>query len=227
MKQISSDAGCPVILSNLRVLGSRLRARPDTQPFSVPVLATYKTLSEAHMSWQELHDLRVTSTGSVVFADDEEDYLVAKLVRRLMVLVDGKRSDPRYQRLFQEAPSKTTDRVADEEQARLVSHIIDTVTKSDDYASLRDLLPSLTAAHAALATAKTAQQSAMQSEEAAWKALQVAEQVARDIYRDTEPKLEILFPGRRRLVDSFYPSNPRKSKKEGAQKAKGEADKAA
>lgn len=211
MRQIREEAGCLVILSSLRVLSNRLLARPDTRSLAAPVSAAREALSAAHARWQELYDLRLTASGTVAFADDEEDALVARLVRRLLVLVDGKRGDARFQLLFDEAPSKTTYGVANGDQARLVEHLIETIAEDGAYEGLRDLLPSLTAARKSVVDARSAQQEALQEEEGAWKAVQVAEQKAREVYRDTAPQLEILFPGRKGLVDSFYPAT-KKSK---------------
>jgi hypothetical protein len=54
----------------------------------------------------------------------------------------------------------------------------------------------------------------MRLDEAAWNEVQIAEQKARDVHRDTKPKLELMFPGRKKLVDSFFYQSPKKKKKE-------------
>lgn len=222
MREIAPDAGPLTVLSRLRVLNNRLVARTDTRPLSVEVTAARRALQSKHDDWQELYDARISASGAVVFADDEEDTAVSRLARRVGVLVDGKRDDPRYMRLFATAPSKATEGVGDEEQARFVQHIIDTVTTDEDYLTLRDLLPELTAARQGVIVAQQGRQAALQREEALWNEVQIAEKAARDIYRDTHPKLELLFPGRSRLIESFYPSARKKkkapSKAEGAER---------
>lgn len=209
MRQISPDASPQVVLSHLRVLTNRLSARPDTTALSSPVADARDVLKSGHDRWQELHDLRVSSTGALAFADAQEDGGVARVARQVGVMVDGKRTDARYLRLFERAPSTLTKGVADEEQARFVEHLIETIRDNNDYTTLRGFLPELVSVRGDVVGAAVAQQSALRAEETAWNEVQLAEKAAREVYRDTVPALELLFPGNKRLVDSFYPAAKR------------------
>jgi hypothetical protein len=214
MREIALDAAPEVVLSRLRVLAIRLKARPDTATLAGEVDGARTELKTRLDQYEEKHDERLAATGAVVFADDEEDAAIAGLARRVRVLVEGKRDDPRYLRLFQKAPSTLTEGVADEQQKLFAEHLIATLAAHADYVSLRDLLPELEGARQGVEVAQANQAELMRLDEAAWNEVQIAEQKAREVYRDAKPKLELMFPGRKKLVDSFFYQTPKKKKKE-------------
>jgi hypothetical protein len=148
----------------------------------------------------------------LAFADDEEDAEIAGLGRRVRVLADGKLQSPLYLGMFPEAPSEATEGLADDRQRAFAEQILQTLREDPAYASLRDLLPGLEAARAEVVAARANLNAAIVAENKAWNDVQLAEAEARTAYNTTHPKLAILFPGRKRLVESFFYKAPKKRK---------------
>ena len=151
MREIDQTAGPLTVMSRVRVLSLRLKARPDTAPLAAEVDAARVELKRRFDLWEEVHDAALASSLALVFADEIEDDAIAAVARRAKVLVDGQLRQPTYTRLFSEAASDLTRGVASEEQARLADHLIRTIETNPDYASLKDLLPELREARAGCA----------------------------------------------------------------------------
>lgn len=212
MQEIKPDAGTDVILSRLRVLHLRLLARPDTTALAAPIKSVLTDLKTRFDHWAELHDQRLAAYGMLAFVDDEEDAEIAGLARRVRVLVEGRLDSPLWLRLFPEAPSEATGGVADNRQRTFAEQVIATLAQNPEYASLKDLLPDLLAARAAVAAAREKLHALVVADNQAWTEVQIAETAARAAYSAVHPRLMILFPGRKRLVESFFYKAPRKKK---------------
>jgi hypothetical protein len=159
----------------------------------------------------------------VWFADAVEDDAVARVGRHGRTAADGEVESPLYLALFASgAPSAVTKGVATDEQATLVTHLMKTIGTNPLAAPLRPLLPSLEAARAGVESAQADRRDADAAEVTAWNALQIAESAARDAYNGTHPRLMILFPGSRRLVESFFVKAKRKKGGSGNGDASGE-----
>jgi hypothetical protein len=211
MQQIDPKAGAATVRSRLRTLGTRLRSRPDTLALAAPVDAAQVDLRDKHEAWLAAHDATLAATGAIVFADEVEDDEIARVARRAKVLVDGVLKSPTYLRLFAVAPSEVTKGLAGDAQAALANHLI-TALAAPEYASLADAIPALKAARAEVEGALAARTACEVAEASAWTELQIAEEAGRNVYRDAEPQLQLLFPGQRRLVDSFFYQEPRAHK---------------
>lgn len=211
MRVIEVDASPEVVLSRMRVLATRLRTRKDTQDLVPPVQSARNTLKACVEAASEATDDKIACTGTIAFLDDEEDNEIAGLARSARVLVDGKLMSPIYRRLFFVAPSIATAGIASDEQEKFALHILDTLKTEEAYASLASFIPGLEAARAAVAAEQERHKTLVTAESAAVTELENAKTLCREVYRDTYPALLLKFPGRKRLVDSFFYS-PRKRK---------------
>ena len=210
MRQIDPKAGPRVVLDRMGVLSARLKRSAQTARLALPVDASRWELQRLYDLYLDRHHERMSASGALVFCDAEEDALIALVSTRLLGLVRNQRTDPRYRRMFPKAPSTVTKGVATEAQARLARQVISLIETEPDYAGLRDLLPELKDARQAVVEAQREYREARDRDSAAWNEVQLAEQRARDLYRDTRPRLELLFPGRKKLVDSFFYQPPEK-----------------
>lgn len=218
MRAIAEDASPETVLSRLGTLSCRLKRRADTRPLAVPVDAARHALKALVDQHQERRYERMAASGARTFDDDQEDTIVSRVSKRLLAVLPG-RQDATYKRMFKEAPSEATKGMADERQAQLVRHLIALISeeppKDPAYAGLRDLLPELKQARAEVEKGHAEYTAAFEAESALWNEIQLAEQKAREVYRDTHPKLELMFPGRKKLVDSFFYQPPKKGAEEG------------
>lgn len=222
MRQIDARAGYASVRSHLRVLAKRLKSRPSTAPLAAPIDDARRALDERIEAWEAADDDSVVATGNLHYADEVEDRVVADLARRAKVIVAGKLTSPAYLRLFPKAASELTAGVADDAQVQQVEHLIETIANNDDYRALRGVARQLDEAHQEVLLAREERMRSEQQAAAAWTELQIAEEAARAAYRDTHPKLTLLFPGRRRLVNSFFPQK-RSAQKKAALPATGTA----
>ena len=205
MRTLKLTDGPETVHTALRVLALRLTARPDTRALAISVGAARDALGAALATWQDARDARVAATGTVAFADALEDDAIAGLARRVRVLTGGEKDAPLWQKLFAaRAPSDTTEGLATPEQAALARLVANVLLTDPAAASLADELPALDDARAAVEAAQVARAAAETDELTAWNALQLAETAARDAYNGAVPQLMILFPGGKRLVDSFF-----------------------
>lgn len=202
---IERNAGHATVRSHLRVLGTRLRSNPDTEALAAPVDAARVALAARIAEWEDAHDERVAATGAVWFYDHLEDEAVAAVAREAKVEVAGKLRAPWYVRLFASSPRELTRGIASETQRRLVEHLIATIGEGDDYAVLGEPLVALVAAHAELEAAVAERRRRQIAEAAAWTEVVLAMAHGRAVFAEARPRLQLLFPGQQRRVDSFFP----------------------
>ena len=182
----------------------RLGSRPQTRELVAAMVEVRQALRSADDSWQEARTARMAATAEVEFQDEWLDGGVMQVGRVARALVEGQTGDPRYTALFPIAPSAAMAPVGGDAQARFVKAMIQQLEGDDAFVSLRHHATTLTERAEALTTALAAREELYLAEAQADAVRTRAADAARRAYNLMYPRLQLIFPDRPTLVESFF-----------------------
>ena len=188
----------------LRHLDLRLRGRPGLETTRVDIDAERKRLLAADEAWQAARDERIAQTADVEYRDDRLDSAVMRLSRSLLVVTDGKASDPRYRRVFPVAPSVGTSSIAGDSQTRYVSHVVGAVRTQPETPELAELADVVDQEATALSESIKIREELYVAEMTARANRTIALQAAQRFYNRQYSLLMVAFPDDERWVESCF-----------------------
>ena len=191
-------------LRGLRFLLIRLGARPQTQELVPEVRAAREALQKAADAYDEARERRIAATAEIIHLDAEQDAHVMNLSRAVLMMTDGNRDDARYKKLFPEAPSTLTAPIAGDKQTRFVSALIGILRDDAAYDGLNAHADILEADAKTLADALEAREALYLPESKAQAEMRVALDKAKRLYNLTHPRLQLIFPEQKSLVESHF-----------------------
>lgn len=205
MEQLRDQHGHDVVDRALRHLSIRLRSRPESAPFAAEIDDLRGMIRSANDVFLEARETRVAATAELEYLDGELDAGIADLARQALVEVRGKRDDERYRRLFAAAPSDATRPVGGASQERYVRGILAQLTsEASPFPGLREQAAPIEATLTALKEAEQRRADLYVAEATATTERTIALDRARREYNQMHPRLRLLFPRQRRLVESFF-----------------------
>jgi hypothetical protein len=203
MKNLKETSSTDALVTSARVHTIRLKSNPATEPLAPPTEAVVTELKSADALYQEALVKRMVLTGQLNYADSVLDDLVMGASRKVLDLVAGDRTDQRYRAVFAISPSDGTEDVASPAQDRFVSNVIVELRKDAD-ASLSALADPIDAAQAEVMDIRAKRDAAYAAEGNASNALRLARVRLIDNIRGNQPRLQIIFPKKKRVVRSFF-----------------------
>jgi hypothetical protein len=222
MQQLRINHGVPVVLGALRFLSIRLKSRPQTAGLAPDVDAMRALLRDKDDAYAEAREQRIAASAEITYLDTLVDDAVMAASRELLVLTGGKADDPRYLKPFPTAPSAALKPVGGASQDRFVKGVIVRFREDPDLAPLAGHAPKIEAAQADLEKG-VAQRNDLHVKEAMTLAdRRIALEDARRMYNLTYPRLQLIFPNKPTLVESFF-KDLRGEEAEAASEAKADA----
>jgi hypothetical protein len=204
MQSLSERHGFPIVERGLRFLAIRLKSRPETKDLAGEVEALRQRLRERDDIWAQAQEVRVAASAEVAYVDTLLGDGVISLAREIAFTANGDYSDPRYQKLFPTTPSVAMAGVAGDTQTRYVKTILSFLKQDDELKPWRARAKTLDEQLKQLEAA-VAKRDELYIPEA--KALAERRQVldeAKRVYNLMHPRLRLLFPRDKALVESFF-----------------------
>jgi hypothetical protein len=204
LKKLRENISAAALISAAEYHVGRLLVQPKTQGMAPPIQAKLDTLKAADQTHHQKVMARMLLTGQLNFADGELDDLVASLARKALDLVDGDRADLRYLALFPSAPSEGVEGMATDAQDSFVGNIILALRGNAALADLTSHAAPIETALAAVTELRAKRDEAYVAEGHAATILSIARISLIDAIHEDEPRLVLLFPKKKRLVESFF-----------------------
>lgn len=206
MQKLLERHGVDTVQEALRFLSIRLRSRPETADLAQSIEQVRTNLRDQAETHAEAREARVAASAEIVYRDSELDAAVANLVREVMVHTKGRRDHQMYIKLFAQSPSMLTMGVADAKQAVFVKTLLDILRSDAQFANFTAQTELLEQRNTALQQAIGQRDELYVPESHASANLRVAMDQAKRIYNLAYPRLQLLFPNKRSLVESFFAS---------------------
>ena len=203
MFTLPPTTGAPTTLRALRFVSIRLSARPDTADLVPAVEAARARLQAAAEAAAELEERSAAATAEVVYQGSLEDAAVAALGREARVLVEGRRTDPRWTALFPQAPSQLV-RLPGADLARELGRVVALLRSDPALAALAHHAEALQVARAAVEAAQAERAALALPALAAQVERRQALEEAHRVFNRLRPQLQLraLRPAQ---VRSFFP----------------------
>lgn len=205
MKKLKEESSTEALTNAARVHIVRLKSNPLTEALAPPAEALLGELKSADAVHAEKQILRMVLTGQLNYCDSVLDDLIMDTSRRLLVLTGGDREDLRYRAAFSSSPTEGTASVAGAEQDKFVRNVVDALRSDSNLASLSTLADPIEAALADVANTRVKRDEAYTAEGIAFNALRLARVRLIDAIHSNHPRLQLIFPKKKRLVESFFP----------------------
>ncbi len=207
MEKLREQHGFGAVDRALRFASIRLHSRPQTADLATSVDAERTAIREREDAWLEARERRIAASAEVEYLDGKLDDGIMDLSRQALVEVKGDRDDPRYRRLFAEAPSAGLAPVAGTDEAHFVRAVLAQLSSdSPPFPDLKGGAPDLQSTLTALQDAENRREDLYVPESTARTDLDVALDHARRVYNLLYPRLQLLFPDDPGLVESFFAS---------------------
>jgi hypothetical protein len=204
MQQLRSNHGVPVVLSALRFLFIRLKSRPQTAGLAADVDAARALLWDKDDAYAEAREQRIAASAEIAYLDTLVDEAVMNASRELLVLTGGDAQDPRYLKPFPTAPSAALKPVGGASQDRFVKGVITRFKEDPDLAPLAGHGTKIEAAQGDLDKGLAQRNDFYVKEAMALADRRIALDDARRLYNLTYPRLQLIFPNKPALVESFF-----------------------
>ena len=207
MEKLREDDGFGAVDRALRFASIRLHSRPQTADLATSVDTERTAIRAREDAWLEARERRIAASAEVAYLDGKLDGGIMGLSRQALVEVKGDRGDPRYRRLFAEAPSAGLAPVAGTGQAHFVAGVLAQLTRDPSpFPDLTGGAPDLQSMVTALQDAEKRRDDLYVPESTARTDLDVALDHARRVYNLLHARLQLLFPDDPGLVESFFAS---------------------
>lgn len=192
-----------------RVLTLRLAGRPEAEEIRTEVSTSLATATADEDQLQGLRDELVAITAECRYLDSKVDDETMGVSRQILVIEEGDRKSPIYLAVFPSAPSEALRPTASDKQSEYVHAVIRAVAAQPKLASVD--VTRLVAAQAALEDC-LARRATKRAE------LRVA-RAKRDgslaaailVHNQAYLRLQLLYPGEKALVRSFFYEKPSKA----------------
>jgi len=204
MQRLTDNRGVGETLTALRHLTIRLTSRDQTRPLATEITAARDALNAANGAWEEARAQRVAATAEIEYRDELLDAAAMQLSRTALALVEGDTTDPRYRTLFPIAPSTAMRPVADDAQTRFVTALLARLEADEAFVDLAIHAPTIRQRAEAVANAINGREALYVAEATASTARAITADAARRAYNLMYPRLQLMFPGDERLVESFF-----------------------
>jgi septal ring factor EnvC (AmiA/AmiB activator) len=192
-----------------RVVTLRLTGRKEADDIRTDVTTTRTTALADEDSYQNLRDELVALTAEIRYLDGEVDGEVSDVSRQLLLLTKGDRKSPLYLAVFPSAPSEATRLVATDSQNEYVHAIVRAVAAQPEQAGIDTTR--LVAAQAALEDA-LARRTVKRAELRVARAKRDGSLAAAILsHNQAYLRLQLLYPGEKALVRSFFYQKPSKA----------------
>ena len=192
-----------------RVVTLRLTGRKEAEDIRAEVSTTRTTALTDEDSYQNIRDELVALTAEIRYLDGEVDGEVGDVSRQILLLTKGDRKSPLYLAVFPSAPSEATRHVATDSQNAYVHAIVHAVAAQPELASIDTTR--LVAAQAALEDG-LARRAAKRAELRVARAKRDGSLAAAILsHNQASLRLQLLYPGEKALVRSFFYQKPSKA----------------
>ncbi|MBK9368662.1 MAG: hypothetical protein IPN01_20530 [Deltaproteobacteria bacterium] len=192
-----------------RVVTLRLTGRKEAEDIRAEVSTTRTTALTDEDSYQNLRDELVALTAEIRYLDGGVDGEVGDVSRQILLLTKGDRKSPLYLAVFPSAPSEATRHVATDSQNAYVHAIVHAVAAQPELASIDTTR--LVAAQAALEDG-LARRAAKRAELRVARAKRDGSLAAAILsHNQAYLRLQLLYPGEKALVRSFFYQKPSKA----------------
>lgn len=207
MQKLQTGRGYPRIERSLRHLQKRLRLRALTQTLGEEVQRQRKETAQAREEWLDAREERAALTLEIELADNEIDQIIAQISKQALIETKGDRKAVLYTELLPSSPSEATKLIGGNEQTRYVKAVLHTLATHTLYqeAKWQEYATSLGTAQADLESSLHQREEAYQKEGQAYRAYQTSLEASCRAYNLAFSRLNLLFPEKPRLVESFFP----------------------
>lgn len=188
----------------LRFHNIRLSSRPDTRPYGEEIGALRELLKQKGEAYDQALEERIAANTEVDYRDGVLDESVYHFGRDLLAMVGGDRQDPRFKKVFPVSPAVMMKPVATQEQNRAVVVLLERLQEDEDLEPLRMHYETIFGALEDLKAAMEARDAKYIVESKAHTDRQQCLDTCRRAYRLQYPKLQLLFPDKPKLVESFF-----------------------
>jgi hypothetical protein len=205
MKKLREDSAPDTVITTAQVHILRLESNPDTTSLAPATKTSLDEFTSAAELHHERRIARMGLTGKLNYADSVADDLVMGASRKVLDLVDGDRESLIYRAAFPVSASEGTAGMATSEQDKFIAGLVHALRTNPDLSSLSALADPIEAAQAEITVIRKARDEAYAAEGIAFNALQIARIRLIDIIHSNHPRLQLIFPKKKRLVESFFP----------------------
>lgn len=209
METLKDKHGFGTVDRALRYLRIRAASRPQSRPLEIELNEIRSRLQAHQTTWEEAREERVAATAELEVSDSELDEAVSRLAKAL--LSEMRADDPRYQNLFTLAPSQAMKELASASQNRYVRSLL-TVLAGPDYAGVKSQAETIARLQGRVEEVEALRETFYQAESLAEVKRKATLAEAKRFYNQAFPRLMLLFPGQRRLVESYFASLSERSR---------------
>ena len=204
MTKLTEKTSTETLTTAAEVHIGRLSSHPKTTSLAAPVQAQLEAVEVADRDHHKKVLARMLLTGQLTYADSVLDDVVMSAANKALGLVERDRDDLRYRALFPVAPSEGVEEMASSAQDKFVANIIHQLRTNPDLQSLAADADPIEAAQAEVAALRDQRDAAYSAEGIAFTALRLARVKLIDLISSNRPRLELIFPKKKRVIASFF-----------------------
>lgn len=182
----------------------RIAHRPQAADITVDLKSTMDDVKAKAQTVEDKRLARRLTTAELMYLDEELDAALSRYVKHLLALLPAGRQDPRYVQMFPVPPSEMTRGMASEGQSRMLKNVLLVHDGDAELAAISAPAEVLRAALDAVNTTRDQRVLDYDAEQSATAALRSSLISARGVFNAVHPRLELAFPGKKRLIRSFY-----------------------
>lgn len=205
MQTLGDGHGFNPINHALRIVQLQLGARPETAELVDEVATARAAVRAAEEAYQDQRSRRVAATATLRYLDDQLDQAVGDLSRDMLAALRNDRTDARYRLAFPKPVSVAMRPLASEAQTVFVRSLLAEL-QTEQLADWADRAPAIAAALDAVEAQRARRAELYATEAQANARRQIAFDDARRGYNLLYPRLQVLFPKNKALVESFFPA---------------------
>jgi hypothetical protein len=206
----------------LRYTICRARSRPEAS-LIVQDLSSHRALLRSSWdTYEDAHEERIAATAEIEYRDGLVNACVMTVARHVHAVVDGNTRDPRYVKIFSEAPSDALKPVGGTTKAEFIRGVVHVLETDEAFEALRPHAAIIERAQAEFDESVRRRSECQVIENTAWSAFQIELDAARDAYNRSQHHFALLFPKDKALVESFYRPHGTRTR-EATEETEGEA----
>ncbi|MCK6524448.1 hypothetical protein L6R49_23835 [Myxococcota bacterium] len=192
-----------------RVLTLRLAGRPEAEEIRAEMSASLAAVTADEDHLQGLRDEVVALTAESRYLDGNVDAATMDVSRQILVITSGDRKSPLYLAVFPSAPSEALRPMGSDKQSEYVHAVIRAVAAQPELSGVD--VTRLVAAQAALEDG-LARRATKRAELRVARAKRDASLAAAIlVHNQAALRLQLLYPGEKALVRSFFYEKPSKA----------------
>lgn len=204
MESLSQQHSFLITNRALRYTICRARSRPEASPVVQELSRHRSALRSSWDTYEDAHEDRIAATAEIEYRDAKVNACVMTVARHVHAMVDGDTRDPRYVKVFSEAPSDALKPVGGTPKAEFIRGVVRVLETDESFESLRPHAAIIQRAQAELDGAVRRRSELQVIENTAWSAFQIELDAAREAYNRSQHHFALLFPKDKALVESFY-----------------------